>query len=590
MVTGDLGFGIFLNVLAHLMIQGLLFLTRKELGRWAAAGSAYAIVSVIQLLVLFVAPGIAMLGGVIFAAGMQLGAVSEGGKGFVMGLGALAGAHGLCVGIYMAVLFERTTGISLITGRASRKGGALVKPTPGGRVRKKGLEAEPAAIPAPIRRIPTIRQPRPPGRKAKPRLRLPRLTWKTWLYLAGGLAMAGAAWLSNNPLLYFPACAVAVLLLAEYVIDLYAAAQMPRIEVRREVPVIVGEDDLIEVKLVLKNRGGTVNNLVLVDHFAPEELPYRECRVVVGRLPAGSTGECAYEVNCWRRGVWRVGPLELRRESPLSIFKNRSQRLESSLIRVHPHLYPAPSWSLALGGPRERVGLGTVDKAGWSSEFYGVREYQPGDPRRLIHWPSTARCMTLMVKELEMAADYDITAVIDLNRLVVSGTGKHTTFEYMIKIMGALCRELLRKCPNLSLAAVGSGLRVLQCTRGMMDFPLVLDFLTDLQPDGLVPLELSLPSLHPRLRKGSTLIVPMQRPNLRILDNLYFMQSHGIEPRVLLFDSSTFQPRPSPAPLLEAEKGAYHAALEQLRSRNVRVAGVDREKGPSQAVFFGGWG
>ncbi len=158
-------------------------------------------------------------------------------------------------------------------------------------------------------------------------------------------------------------------MVVEYSIDLYAAVQMPRIEMRREVPPVMGEDDSVEVKLVLRNKGGTVNNLVLVDHFAPEERPYRERRVVVGSLPAGATGDLHLRGQLLGRGVWRVGPMELRRESPLAIFKQPREHLESSLVRVYPHLYPSPSWSQALGGPRERVGLGTIDKAGWSSEF-----------------------------------------------------------------------------------------------------------------------------------------------------------------------------------------------------------------------------
>ncbi len=38
--------------------------------------------------------------------------------------------------------------------------------------------------------------------------------------------------------------------------------------------------------------------------------------------------------------------------------------------------------------------------------------------------------MTLMVKELEMAVDFDLTVVIDLYRYWSAAAGKHTTFEY----------------------------------------------------------------------------------------------------------------------------------------------------------------
>lgn len=570
--------GFIINLLAHMLIQVFYWFFKRGVRRWAAHKTAYALTSLLQLLMMIACPVLAAAGGA-----MAEGAFETTGGTIAFACAVVCFIHGLTVSVLMATIYERVTGISLFTGKPAGAGNARL--TPGGRIKGRNLpEVEPTTPYFAAPRIPRQAMSRP---KAGSGFHLPRWTWRATfcLGLAAGLGLT--AWFASNPLLYFPACALVLALVLEYSLDLYEAVGMPHIEIRREVPALVGEDDTVEVKLILRNPGHTVNNLVLVDNFAPEEEPYRERKIMVGRLPGQSTGEYTYEANCWRRGVWRVGPLELRRESPLAVFKNRNVRLEASLIHVYPHLYPSPSWAQAMGGARERVGLGTTDKAGWSSEFYGVREYQPGDPRRLIHWPSTAKCMTLMVKELEMAVDFDLTAIIDLNRFAVTGQGKHTTFEYMVKITGALCREMLRKCHNLNVVALGDGVRTLRCSRGMTDLPLILDFLTELQPEGHIPLELALEQLRAQLKSDSTLIVPMQRPNLKMVEILSLMRMQGLESRVLLFDAASFQVEPEQT---RVESTAYLSTMEALRNNGFRVAGVNREMGPSQPVFYRGRG
>ena len=43
-----------------------------------------------------------------------------------------------------------------------------------------------------------------------------------------------------------------------------------------------------------------------------------------------------------------------------------------------------------------------------------IREYQPDDPRRLIHWPSTARRGSLQVRVLEPATSLHVSPVLDV--------------------------------------------------------------------------------------------------------------------------------------------------------------------------------
>jgi uncharacterized protein (DUF58 family) len=48
-----------------------------------------------------------------------------------------------------------------------------------------------------------------------------------------------------------------------------------------------------------------------------------------------------------------------------------------------------------------------------TSGFQSLREYQYGDDTRLIHWPTSARAATLMVREFVDLRRHDFTVVID---------------------------------------------------------------------------------------------------------------------------------------------------------------------------------
>ena len=46
-------------------------------------------------------------------------------------------------------------------------------------------------------------------------------------------------------------------------------------------------------------------------------------------------------------------------------------------------------------------------------ELHGVREHQPGESLRGVHWPSTAHRGRLMVKELDDPAGDELAVVLD---------------------------------------------------------------------------------------------------------------------------------------------------------------------------------
>jgi uncharacterized protein (DUF58 family) len=65
-----------------------------------------------------------------------------------------------------------------------------------------------------------------------------------------------------------------------------------------------------------------------------------------------------------------------------------------------------------------------------------LREYRPGDPARLVHWPSTAKRGQLVVKELEEPDRPGVVLQVDLRGDPI--TAEHTANRAMGAALGAL--------------------------------------------------------------------------------------------------------------------------------------------------------
>jgi uncharacterized protein (DUF58 family) len=113
-----------------------------------------------------------------------------------------------------------------------------------------------------------------------------------------------------------------------------------------------------------------------------------------------------------RRGVVHEVTVELRGGGPLGLVwwtRPGRVRLEHPIevgpVPEEPARLPMAGSGGAGGDPRAGAGLDVVR---------GVREYVPGDPARLVHWPTSARHGSLVVKELDDPASRRVAIVVDL--------------------------------------------------------------------------------------------------------------------------------------------------------------------------------
>lgn len=98
-----------------------------------------------------------------------------------------------------------------------------------------------------------------------------------------------------------------------------------------------------------------------------------------------------------RRGIVAVGPAVSVRSDPFGLVRRTQTWTDETELIVHPRTERLAE--LGTGFVRDLEGQGTDRRSDSDVSFQTIRDYEPGDDQRQIHWLSTARTGSLMVKQ-----------------------------------------------------------------------------------------------------------------------------------------------------------------------------------------------
>lgn len=225
--------------------------------------------------------------------------------------------------------------------------------------------------------------------------------------LAGSAGAYAAGWLFGYEELWVVATTGVLLVAAAFA----WTAVSRRVEVERAViPTRVVRGDTAEAQVTLTNSTRwPIWSLLAHDQVG--------AHIVEARLPtvaAGQSNRGGYELPTTRRGITTVGPLHIVRDDPLGLVRRARQVGNTETLWVYPKIYPLTP--LPAGRQRDLEGP-THDGASGSITFHTLREYVVGDDLRLVHWRSTARTGTLMVRQQADPSQPQADLVLDTNRL-----------------------------------------------------------------------------------------------------------------------------------------------------------------------------
>lgn len=168
-----------------------------------------------------------------------------------------------------------------------------------------------------------------------------------------------------------------------------------------------------------------------------------------------------------------------------------------------------------------------------------MREYNPGDSIRQIHWPTSARKNELFVREFERSPAGDWWIVLDLDQDVQVGEGQNATHEHGI-ILGASLTDLgMSSGRSVGLAAHGDEMVWHRSRLSDEHKWEILRSLALVEP-GSVSLGELLELVRPSANRRSSLIVITPAVDGRWLPSLLALRRLGVVPTVLLFDTQSF--------------------------------------------------
>ena len=144
--------------------------------------------------------------------------------------------------------------------------------------------------------------------------------------------------------------------------------------------------DTVKVDVCVDNPGRTPTT------SARGDLPIGDSheRFAIPMLAAGQSRQTTVEFTAVSRAVLPVGPLSIRKGDPFGLVRHEKETCRPNQ-RVHPPENPFMLNTLNAGIPRDLEGQPSGEIVDDDLDFYGLREYEPGDDVRNVHWLSSAK-------------------------------------------------------------------------------------------------------------------------------------------------------------------------------------------------------
>ncbi len=295
--------------------------------------------------------------------------------------------------------------------------------------------------------------------------------------------------------------------------------------VRRHVPegacagdLIVGQIHLwndrprlacwaVVVEDCLERIGGTSAN-----GRRPRTKPVRPA-VLFPYVPAGQSCRATYHGRLPQRGRYRLGPLRLSTRFPFGLMQKTLSAGNHETLTIYPRLGQLTRrWMTrhheAFSGTHRRE-----PRHGSEGDFHGVRPWQAGDPMRWIHWRSTARLGTPVVRQFEQPRNRDVALVIELWQPASPTSAQRENVELAVSFTATVIADLCRRGgSNLLLATATDEPSVIHGPASAALMHSMMEQLSVIEPHAEDRLPKLLDEALRRIDPGTELVLVSTRP------------------------------------------------------------------------------
>lgn len=284
------------------------------------------------------------------------------------------------------------------------------------------------------------------------------LTREGWYYLVVMAFVIGGAVLREvNLLLVLSAMMVGPVILGWRL----ALATIGDLEVRRRLPNRCHAGDTVQVELSVTNARSRMSSwaLVVQDSLAAEgHAAQGGFSVLFSHVGPREQVARSYQLSVGQRGRFQLGPARVATRFPFGLVQVETDLPGNAPLIVAPRLGRlTKSWRRIVGKTRRGRQVSHHRRGMLEGDYYGLREWRPGDNRRWIHWRSSARVGGLAIMQFEDQSEEDLLLMAelwlppeptnaDLERL-------ETTLSFLATVVVDICRQPGR---TLRLGVAGS--------------------------------------------------------------------------------------------------------------------------------------
>ncbi|NJN16623.1 MAG: DUF58 domain-containing protein [Oscillochloris sp.] len=315
-----------------------------------------------------------------------------------------------------------------------------------------------------------------------------------------------------------------------------------QLSLTRAVPPAAFPNEAVEVTLVVRNNGALpIPWLALHESIPPALRTPPAIRRVVALAPRQEL-VIRYLVQSRRRGLYRLGPLNLRSGDVFGMRDLTLGGAESQPLTIYPQILPLPTLGLPAGLP---FGIEAdpyslfIDPA----RPIGTRTYMPGDGLSQIDWKSSAHAGSLRVRRYEPAIARTTLIALAFSRNEYPGRFVFDNQERAIVTAASIAADLVARRQAVGLCV--SGIDPLSDAVGNAIMPgngrshliALLSLLGRLESAAAGDIAAELERHVAHLGWGTTVVLITSDLDMPLLARLLPLRRFGIKPTLVLIDA-----------------------------------------------------
>jgi uncharacterized protein (DUF58 family) len=210
----------------------------------------------------------------------------------------------------------------------------------------------------------------------------------------------------------------------------------------------------VEIEIAVSNRGAPLDNLFLVD-------PLLEGMHLTSGQPFQRLALRAGEETILRysflenRGLYSWKTTQAIASDPLGLFAVELALPAPADHSVQPEYSKFQRLNIRPRGTLHSPGSIPARMAGSGTDFWGIREYHPGDSLRWLDWRLIARHPgQFFTKEFEQEEIADIGLILDARQKAYTQVDGRKLFEYAVGAASSLAEAFLHQGHRVSLLAL----------------------------------------------------------------------------------------------------------------------------------------